>query len=85
MSKVELTKASDPLSKYARKARQESVIVLKNGKPFAAVIAIRNADFETVTLSTSRKFLKIIERSRRRRKKEGGLSSKQVRQRLGIE
>jgi hypothetical protein len=61
------------------------VIVVKNGKPFAVVIAIWNADFETVTLSTSRKFLKIIERTRQRRKKEGGLSSKQVRQRLGID
>jgi hypothetical protein len=85
MSKVDLTKASDPLSKYARKARQDPIIVIKNGKPFAAVVAIRNADLETVTLSTNRKFLKIIERSRRRRKKEGGLSSKQIRQRLGID
>jgi hypothetical protein len=38
--------------------------VVKREKPFAAVVPIRNADEETVALSTSRKFLKIIDRSR---------------------
>jgi prevent-host-death family protein len=75
MTKIELKKASEPLSKYAQKARKDPVIVVKKGKPFAAVVPIRNADEETVSLSTNRKFLAIIERSRSRTKKEGAISS----------
>ena len=59
MTKVEFKKASRPLSEYATKARKGPVIVYKAGKPFAAVIPIRNADEETVALNTNRKFLKI--------------------------
>jgi prevent-host-death family protein len=71
MTKVEYKKASGPLSEYAEKARKGPIIVVKRGKPFAAVVPIRNADDETVALSTNRKFLKIIDRSRARVKKRG--------------
>jgi antitoxin (DNA-binding transcriptional repressor) of toxin-antitoxin stability system len=79
-----LEKASEPLSKYAQKARKDPVIVVKKGKPFAAVVPIRNADEETVSLSTNRKFLAIIERSRSCTKKEGAISSKELRRRFGL-
>jgi antitoxin (DNA-binding transcriptional repressor) of toxin-antitoxin stability system len=69
MTKVEFKKASGPLSEYAEKARKDPIIVIKRGKPFAAVVPIRNADEETVALSTNRKFLKIIDRSKARAKK----------------
>ena len=85
MTKVEFKKASGPLSEYAEKARKDPVIVIKRGKPFAAVIPIRNADEETVALSTSRKFVAIIERSRNRVKKEGSISASELRRRLGLE
>jgi transcription elongation factor len=55
------------------------------GKPFAAVIPIRNADEETVALSTNRKFMTIIDRSRARIKKAGGISATELRRRLGLE
>jgi prevent-host-death family protein len=64
MTKIELKKASGPLSKYAQRARKDPVIVVKKGKPYAAVVPITNADDETVSLSMNRKFLAIIERSR---------------------
>jgi prevent-host-death family protein len=56
MTRVELKKATAPLSEYAEKARKDPVIVVKQGKPFAAVVPIRNVDEETVALSTNRKF-----------------------------
>jgi antitoxin (DNA-binding transcriptional repressor) of toxin-antitoxin stability system len=84
MTRVEFKNASGPLSDYAEKARKDPVIIIKRGKPFAAVVPIRNADEETVTLSTNRKFLKIIERSRARVKKEGGIPSGELRRRLGL-
>jgi hypothetical protein len=84
MTKVEFKKASGPLSEYAEKARKDPIIVIKGGKPFAATVPIRNADEETVALSTNRKFLKIIDRSRARVKKEGGISASELRRRLGL-
>jgi len=84
MTRVEFKKASGPLSEYAEKARKDPVIIVKRGKPFAAVVPIRNADEETVALSTSRKFAKIIERSRARVKKEGSGSATELRRRLGL-
>ena len=41
-------------------------------------------DAETISLSTNPKFLRIIERSRKRQRKEGSLSSDEMRRRLGI-
>jgi prevent-host-death family protein len=84
MKKIELSKASGPLSEYAEKARKSAIIVVRRGKPFAAVVPIRNADEETVALSTNRKFLKIIDRSRARVKKEGGIPANELRRRLGL-
>ena len=84
MTKVQFKKASGPLSEYAERARKGPIIVIKRGKPFAAVIPIRNADEETVALSTNRKFLKIIDRSRARAKKEGSLSASELRRRVGL-
>jgi len=61
MTKIEFKKASRPLSEYVTKARKSPVVVYKAGRPFAAVIPIRNTDEETLALSTNRKFLRIIE------------------------
>jgi prevent-host-death family protein len=84
MTKIEFKKASGPLSEYAEKARKNPIIVVKRGKPFAAVIPIRNADEETVALSTNRKFLRIIDRSRARVKKTGSISAGELRRRLRL-
>jgi prevent-host-death family protein len=84
MTRVEFKNASGPLSEYAEKARKDPVIVVKRGKPFAAVVPIRNADEETVALSTSRKFMTIIARSRSRLKREGGIPAGELRRRLGL-
>jgi prevent-host-death family protein len=84
MKKVELRQASAPLSEYAIKAQKGPIIITKAGKPVAAVIPLRNTDGETASLSMNRKFLAIIERSRSRLKKEGGISSVGLRSRLRL-
>ena len=45
---------------------------------------IQNADLETVTLSTHPQFLALIERARARQKSKGGVSSAEMRRRLGL-
>ena len=84
MESIEITKAKSSLAKYAREVRREPVVVTIKGKPVAALIAIKNADRETVSLSNSPGFLALIERSRRIQRKKGGISSGGMRDRLGI-
>ena len=84
MKKIEMDKATAPLSKYARDAVNEPVILTEKGKPIAALVSIENADLETVALSNNPKFLDLIERSRTRQKSQGGISSKEMRHRLGL-
>jgi len=49
-----------------------------------AIEKIENADMETISLSANSKFLAIIERSRARQEAEGGISSDEMRRRLGL-
>ncbi|MBM4026213.1 MAG: type II toxin-antitoxin system Phd/YefM family antitoxin [Planctomycetes bacterium] len=84
MKIVEQAEAKAPLATYAADVAQEPVIITVNGKPVAALVAIENADLETVSLSTNPAFLTLIERSRARHRAEGGLSGDEVRRRLGL-
>lgn len=84
MRTLEMVKATAPLAEYVRDISKEPVILTVNGKPVAALVSIENADLETVTLSTHPQFLALIERSRARQKAEGGISSTEMRRRLGL-
>lgn len=85
MKTPELTHATAPLAEYARKVSQEPVILTLNGKPVAALVSIENTDWETLSLSTHPQFIELIERARARQRAEGGLSSNQVRELLGLD
>ena len=84
MKTLEIADATASLAEYARDVGQEPVILTVDGKPVAALVAIANADLETVTLSHHSQFLALIERSRARQKVEGGISSEEMRRRLGL-
>ena len=84
MRVIEKAEATAPLAEYTTGVKKEPVIVTRKGKPIAALVSIENADLETISLSTNRKFLALIERSRARQRTEGGISSKEMRQRLGM-
>ena len=84
MKRVEMAEATAPLAEYARAVSKEPLLITINGKPVAALVPIENADLETVTLSTPPQFLALIERSRARQNVEGGISSEDMRRRLGI-
>lgn len=72
------------LAQYVPSLGEEPVVLTANGRAVAALVALPNADAETVALSTNPTFLAIIERSRRRHDKEGGISPDQMRRRLGL-
>ena len=84
MKTLEITQATAPLAEYVRDVSKEPVILTEGGKPIAALVPIENSDWETVELSTHPQFLALIERSRARQKAEGGISSTEMRHRLGL-
>ena len=84
MKALGIKQATAPLADYVRKVGEEPVIVSVKGKPVAALVSLENADWETVRLSSHPEFLALIQRSRTRQQKEGGVSSAELRRRLGI-
>ena len=85
MKRLEMSKATASLATYARSVKKEPVILTTHGKPVAALVVIRNADWETVRLSTHPRFLALIARSRARQKTHGGTSSQELRRRLNLQ
>ncbi|MBI4604934.1 MAG: type II toxin-antitoxin system prevent-host-death family antitoxin [Planctomycetes bacterium] len=84
MSTIDLKDAKAPLFSYAKKARKHRVIVTKDGRPVAAVISLENTDWESVRLCMDPRFMAIIEKARRRRKREGGIPAAKLRREFGL-
>ena len=82
MKVIEKADATATLAEYAEAVQSGPVIVTSQGRPVAALVAIENADLETVSLSTNRQFIDLIQRSRARVRAEGGISSEEMRRRL---
>jgi len=82
MKTVNLARAKASLADYARQAAQEPVVVTSRGRPVAALVPIENADIETVALSTNAEFVALIERSRVRQSREGGVTADEMRRRI---
>jgi len=84
MNTIEIKDAKDSLGNYAEQAKNDPIIITDHGRPIVALLPLKNADMETVSLSTNPEFIALIGRSRRRQDGEGGISSKEMRKRLGI-
>lgn len=84
MKIFEIAEANATLAEYTCDLAEEPVIIMNNGQPIAALITLENVDLETIALSTNPKFMELIERSRMRRRSESGISSTEMRSRLGL-
>ena len=82
MKRIEVRDATESLAEYARELRNEALVLTEHGKPVAALLPVGKADAETVALSTNRRFMEMIEKSRARQRAEGGLAAEEVRRRL---
>jgi len=80
---IETANATGSLADYAADIDKGAVIVTYHGQAVAALVPLENTDLETAALSTNRKFLELVERSRARVKAEGGISSEEMRRRMG--
>ena len=85
MKTVELNQATASLAEYAREVKTEPVLLTEHGNPVAALLSLENVDLESLNLSTNPQFIQIIEQSRARLAAEGGISSDEMRRRLGLE
>jgi antitoxin (DNA-binding transcriptional repressor) of toxin-antitoxin stability system len=63
---------------------QEPLLLTKDGHTVAAVVPVDDEDVESMLLSINPQFQAVLERSDKRLESEGGLSSAEVRQRLGL-
>jgi len=82
MKSVHLTEADSRLLDLLGGVGDEPLILIKDGTPVAVLWPTPGADLETVSLSLSPHFIRIIEESRQSVACEGTLSHEEVRQRL---
>lgn len=84
MKTIELDQATASLAEYARQVKSEPVLLTEQGSPVAALLSLEDVDEESLSLSTNPQFMEIIEQSRARLAAEGGISSEEMRRRLGL-
>lgn len=83
MKTIDIADATASLSDYAATGLKEAVVVTRGGKPVLAVTPIRKGDWESIAVATNPKFLAIVERSRASHKPGTGISTAEMRRRLG--
>ena len=82
MKTLEIADATAPLREYVG---DEPLVLTVKGTPYATLARVGpHTDLENLAVSGNPKFQAIVERSRRRYEEHGGLSSDEVRERLGI-
>lgn len=84
MKTVEMSEATAPLSEYARRARKDTVVVTRRGKPLAAVVRLDSDDWEDFVVSQDPGFIEVIKRSEARYKAEGGISLEEMRRKYAL-
>jgi hypothetical protein len=83
MKTIELSEVA-ALVPLVNSGDREPVFVTQQGETVAAIVPTNAEDAESLLLSINPKFQEILERSESRLKSEGGISSADVRHRLGL-
>jgi hypothetical protein len=79
---LELRNAGGSVATYVGHAKKGPVVFTVKGDPVAALVRVTNADLETLSLGSNRKFLRTIARSRTAWKTRGGLSAGEVQRQI---
>jgi hypothetical protein len=79
MKTNELTEAVKSLAEYAIEALVEPVMVAHEGRPLVVLSSVIGDDAESVSLSTNRNFMELIEKSRKSLRESGGISGDEMR------
>ena len=84
MKIVPLNEVKNRFSHYLEQAKQEDIIVTKNGRPEAVIHAIADEDLEDYLFETDPRFIARIEALREQYRREGGTPLEEVRKELGL-
>ena len=83
MKSIELSQVS-ALAPLLQPGEKEPLFLTRNGETIAAIVPVTEEDVDNMLLSVSPQFQSILEGSEARLNSEGGLSSTEVRKRLGL-
>ena len=84
MKTIDLREVDDKLAGRIRALDGEPLVFADGDIPVAALAPLDGMDLESLYVSTNPDFVDLIERSRRRHREEGRISSEEMRRRLGI-
>ena len=84
MKKVQVSEVASNLAEYLQNLGDEPVVLMNKRKPVAVLMPVGNADLETISLSLNPKFNKMLEESYISARTKGGISSDELRRRLGL-
>jgi len=80
---IEIAEATAPLADYTRANRRHTLVVMRRGRPVAALLPISTpADLESLKVSSSPRFQALIAESRRVNPAGTGRTTEQVRRAL---
>ena len=83
MKTIDVDEATTTLSDYARSGMREAVVVTRKGKPVLALTPV-HGDWESIAVATNPKFMAIVARSRAPLAAGKGVSTAEMRRRLGM-
>ncbi|HEV3458741.1 MAG TPA: hypothetical protein VHG32_19475 [Thermoanaerobaculia bacterium] len=83
MKTVDLAKASKSLSAYAHDLGEEPVILTVDDKPVAALVSLKNVDRESLVLSTSPAFLRLMQAAREELARGDSVSLEEIKREIG--
>ena len=84
MKTVEFADATAPLSDYALQASKEALVVMRRGKPLAALVPLDSDEWEDFVVSRDPGFIEMMKRSEDRYRAEGGISLEEMRKKYGL-
>ncbi len=78
-----LAEVKDRFSAYIEESRESPVVVTRNGRPVAMIVAIEDEDdLDAMLLAHNPRFVQLLEEARQRVKVSGGISLAEMRRRL---
>lgn len=79
-----LAEVKDRFSAYIDESRETPIIVTRNGRPVAMIIAIDDEDdLDSLLLVHDQRFLRLLEEARQRVRMTGGVSLSEMREQVG--
>ena len=85
MKSIQLPKQVAPFLAVAESAETETLLFTERKRPVAALVSLRNVDRESLVLSTSPQFLRMIERARKEIRAGKTTSLESVERKFGLD